>query len=151
MKAAASRLLVLGLSAVLALSCNNPTGGSGSVTLVVQTDKSTYSLTLDTAAQTLLINRGSVRVYAPMNEYVAVQRFQDGVWGAAQPWFTVDGAGISFPIMPGDTLRALPMDFAYVGDAPGHYRFVFEIARDSLGHQILAEDQRVSPSFELQP
>ena len=86
-----------------------------------------------------------------MNEYVAVQRFQNGQWGEAHPWFAVDGPGISFAIEPGDTLRALPMDFLFVGYAPGHYRFIFEIARDSLGHELVPEDQVVSPPFELEP
>ena len=144
-------LALLGLSTAVALSCTSPTAPTGSVSLSVQTDKSSYSLASDTVAESWLINRGTTRVYAPMNEYVAVQQFLNGQWGAKKPWFSVDGAGISFPIMPGDTLRAWPMDFAYVGDAPGVYRFVFEIARDSLGHELVAEDQRVSPPFELQP
>jgi hypothetical protein len=152
MKAAfSSSIISLALLAIVVLSCNGPTGVSGSVSLLVQTDKSTYSLATDTAAEPLLINQGSVPVYAPMNEYVAVQQLQNGGWTQAKPWFSVDGAGISFRIMPGDTLRALPMDFAYVGDAPGRYRFIFEIARDSLGHQIVAENQRVSPPFDLEP
>jgi hypothetical protein len=121
------------------------------VSLRVETDKTAYRLATDSSAEPFLINQGTLPVYAPMNEYVAVQRFQDGQWGQAKPWFSVDGAGISFPIEPGDTLRALPMDFAYVGDAPGRYRFIFAIAYDSLGHRLVAEDQRVSPPFELEP
>jgi hypothetical protein len=151
MRVAHILLASLGLSATVTLSCNSPTATTGSVSLLVQTDKSAYRLAADTAAEPMLINRGSARVYAPMNEYVAVQQFQNGLWGAKKPWFAVDGVGISFAILPGDTLRALAMDFAYVGDTPGVYRFVFEIARDSLGHELVAEDQRVSPPFELQP
>jgi hypothetical protein len=151
MNTATSSTIALPLLAIVVLSCTSPTGEDGSVRLLVQTDKTTYSLATDTAAEPRLINQGSVLVYAPMNEYVAVQHFESGRWGTPKPWFSVDGAGISFPIMPGDTLHALPMDFAYVANAPGLYRFVFEIARDSLGHQLVSEDLRVSPPFDLQP
>jgi hypothetical protein len=86
-----------------------------------------------------------------MNEYVAVQRSQDGLWGAPRPWFAVDGIGISLAIRPGDTLKPLAMDFGYVGRTPGRYRFIFEVAFDSLGRNRVTEAERVSPPFQLEP
>ncbi len=86
-----------------------------------------------------------------MNEFVYVERFSDGEWGNRHAWFSVDGVGISFPVAPGDSLVALPMDFAYVAERPGIYRFVFEVALDPKGHRLVPEPERVSDPFELQP
>jgi hypothetical protein len=127
----------------------SPTGSEDTVDLTISTDRSTYSLTTDSTAEPLLINRGSVRVYLPMNEYVAVQRFEAGAWSEPRPWFAVDGVGISFPLEPGDTLRSWPMSFAYVDRTPGVYRFIFEIAKNPNGRPLLSESQRISPPFEL--
>ena len=144
--------LATSLFIVLAIvACNPPTDADRAVDLLVETDKSVYSLAADRAAQPFLINRGPVAVYAPMNEYVAVQRFEDGRWQEPHPWFAVDGTSSSFPIEPGDTLKALPMDFAYVARAPGVYRFVFEIAHDPHGRHLVSEAARTSPLFELRP
>jgi len=137
-----------GLVAAIA-ACTAPTGSTGTIELTVLTDQSTYSLTTDSTAEPLLINRGSVRIYLPMNEYVAVQRFEAGAWSEPRPWFAVDGIGISFSLEPGDTLRSWPMDFRYVDRTPGVYRFIFEIAKDPKGREILSEAQRISPPFEL--
>jgi len=130
-------------------ACADPTGSTGTIALTVLTDHPAYSLATDQAAEPILINRGSVRVYLPMNEYVAVQRFEAGAWSEPRPWFAVDGIGISFPLEPGDTLRSWPMDFRYVDTTPGVYRFIFEIATDPKGREILTEAQRISPPFEL--
>ena len=132
-------------------SCSSPTGESVSIHLLVQSDKSVYHLATDSSAQPLLVNESAVPVWAPMNEYVYVQRFENGRWGEEIPWFSVDGVGISFPIQPRDTLYSLPMDFGYVGRTPGRYRFIFEVAQDSLGRRLVSEEQRSSPPFELQP
>ena len=144
-------LHVSALLSVLTLiaACSDTTNPNGSIDLSVMTDKAVYSLASDQAAEPILINRGSMRVYLPMNEYVAVQRFEGGAWSAPQPWFAVDGASISFPLEPADTLRAWPMSFGYVGNTPGVYRFIFEIAKDPNGRQILSESLRVSSPFEL--
>jgi len=145
------RALVAALLAAIA-ACSDPTGSPGStgtIELTVLSDHPAYSLATDRAAEPILINRGSVRVYLPMNEYVAVQRFEAGAWSEPRPWFAVDGIGVSFSLEPGDTLRSLPMNFAYVARTPGVYRFIFDIAQDPKGWQILSEAQRISPPFEL--
>jgi hypothetical protein len=67
------------------------------------------------------------------------------------PWFVVDGATLSFPVVPGDSLVALPMDFDYVGRRPGIYRFLFEVALDPHGRRLVPEQDRVSKPFELRP
>jgi len=136
--------------AVLA-ACSTPTATNGAIELSVQSDKNVYHLTTDEAAEPILINRGSVAVYLPMNEYVAVQRLENGMWSEPRPWFAVDGIGISFAVGVGDTLWSLPMDFRYVGNTPGVYRFIFDVARDSTGREPVTESLRVSPSFELRP
>ena len=137
------------VAAIAACSDPSPTGTAGTLELTVSSDRSVYSLATDRGAVPILINRGSVRVYLPMNEYVAVQRFELGAWSEPRPWFAVDGIGISFALEPGDTLRSFAMNFGYVAGTPGVYRFIFEIARDPNGHQRLSESLRVSPPFEL--
>jgi len=141
------RIVTASLAAIAA--CTAPTGSAGTIELTVVTDRATYSLATDRAAEPFLINSGSVRVYLPMNEYVAVQRFEAGAWSEPRPWFAVDGIGISFPLEPGDTLRSWSMDFRYVDRIPGVYRFIFEIATDPSGRGRLSEAQRISPPFEL--
>jgi len=141
------RIVTASLAAIAA--CTAPTGSTGTIELTVVTDRATYSLATDRAAEPFLINSGSVRVYLPMNEYVAVQRFEAGAWSEPRPWFAVDGIGISFPLEPGDTLRSWSMDFRYVDRIPGVYRFIFEIATDPSGRGRLSEAQRISPPFEL--
>ena len=116
----------------------------------MSTDKTVYSLSADTAAAPILVNRGVREVYLPMNEYVAVQRFGNGAWSEPQPWFSVDGIGVSFPLQPGDTMYALPMRFAYIDRQVGVYRFIFDVAADPNGRTILGESVRVSPPFEVQ-
>jgi len=138
------------IAATVAIAaCSDPTSSTGRIELAVLSDQSVYSLATDQAAVPILINRGSVRVYLPMNEYVAVQRFEAGAWSAPLPWFAVDGVGDSFSLEPGATLRSLPMNFGYVASTPGVYRFIFEIAQDPKGRQVLSESQRVSLPFEL--
>lgn len=139
------------LAAIAACSDRSPTSSTGWIELTVSSNRSVYSLATDSAAEPILINRGSVRIYLPMNEYVAVQRFEAGAWSESRPWFAVDGIGVSFALEAGDTLRSWPMDFGYVDNAPGVYRFIFEIAKDPNGREILSESQRVSPPFELTP
>jgi hypothetical protein len=134
-----------------ALACGTGPDETPVVQLLVRTDKAVYSVAADGAARTTLVNQGSRSIYAPMNEYVYVQRLLNGWWGEPQPWFVVDGLGLSFPVVPGDSLVALPMDFAYVGNRPGIYRFIFEVAFDSKGRRLVPEPLRVSPPFELRP
>ena len=43
------------------------------------------------------------------------------------------------------------MDFAYVNREAGVYRFVFEVAYDSLGRHLIPCDQSSSAPFELTP
>ena len=102
------------VAAIAACSDRSPTGSTGTLELTVLSDRSVYSLATDSGAEPILVNRGSVRVYLPMNEYVFVQRFEAGAWSEPRPWFVVDGIGISFSLEPGDTLRSWPMDFRYV-------------------------------------
>ena len=118
--------------------------------LRVTTGRAVYSLASDVFATTVLLNVGPGPVYAPMNEYVYVERFESGRWQDRRPWFVVDGVGISFPILPGDSL-AEAMDFRYVNRRAGIYRFLFEVAYDSLGRRLVPEDRRASPPFELRP
>ena len=39
----------------------------------------------------------------------------------------------------------------YVGRRPGFYRFLFEVAYDSLGQRLVPETARASPPFEVRP
>ena len=144
-----SALLVLGI--VGSSACHDAPTTVPSVQLLVRSDKLQYSLAFDVEARTELVNLGPAVVYAPMNEYVYVERFDAGRWQDRHPWFAVDGVGSSFPVDVGDTLSGFSMSFAYVDRRPGVYRFVFEVAFDSLGHRLVPEEQRVSPSFELTP
>ena len=89
------------LAAITACSDPSPTGTAGTLELTVSSDRSVYSLATDSGAEPILVNRGSVRVYLPMNEYVFVQRFEAGAWSEPRPWFVVDGIGISFSLEPG--------------------------------------------------
>ena len=120
--------------------------------LAVRSDKQIYSLASDQAATPVLLNLGPAVVYAPMNEYVYVERLVEGRWEDRTPWFAVDGIGVSFPVLPGDSLIAhSPMGFGYVDRQPGFYRFLFEVALDSLGRHLVPEAERASPAFELRP
>jgi hypothetical protein len=148
------RFILCAVGATFSLACHGspPTAPTApTARLLVQSDKTQYSLASDRGATPLLVNLGPDRVYAPMNEYVYVERFAGGKWQDRHPWFAVDGVGISFPIRAGDTLTAWAMRFGYVGDQVGTYRFVFEVAFDSLGRQLVPEAQRTSPPFELTP
>jgi hypothetical protein len=115
--------------------------------LLVQTDKPVYSLSVDVEARVTLINQGSVRIYAPMNEYVYVEQWSDNGWINRTPWFVIDGIGPSFPVAPGDSLTSPPMSFNYVNRRAGTYRFVFNVALDRLGRHLVPEQQRVSEPF----
>jgi hypothetical protein len=132
-------------------ACHDASTEPRAVQLRIETDKARYSLASDNGATPLLVNHGPVGVYAPMNEYVYVERLEAGRWRDRHPWFAVDGVGISFLVAAGDSLPCLSMDFNYVARQPGTYRFVFEVAFDSLGRHLVPEAQRVSPPFELQP
>jgi predicted small lipoprotein YifL len=117
--------------------------------LLVRTDKPAYSLAVDQAAQPILVNQGTVSIYAPMNEYVYIEQWTGQEWINRTSWFTVDGYGTSLPIAPGDSLAALPMDFGYVNNRAGIYRFVFEVALDPNGRNLVPEADRVSQPFEV--
>jgi hypothetical protein len=139
---------VLGLTSTIACGSTDPTGVAVAE-LLVRTDKPVYSLAFDQGASATLINRGSIRVYAPMNEYVFVEQWSGNGWINRRPWFAVDGVGVSLPVAPGDSLVAFPMNFGYVDRRAGVYRFVFEVALDSLGRRLVPEQDRVSEPFEV--
>src|SRR5687767_8855603 len=100
------------LSAASGFACDH-SAAEPAAELRVFTDK--VALTSDVAARPTLVNVGPGDVHAPMNEYVYVERFDGEHWRDRQPWFSVDGFGISFPLRAGDSLSAPPMNFAYVG------------------------------------
>lgn len=143
--------LLPALLLVTALSGCSSTGPSalGAPKLLVKTDKSTYSLSLDLEAQVTLINQGPVQIYAPMNEYVYVEQWSDNRWINRRPWFAIDGSTPSFPVAPGDSLTSPPMSFGYVNRTAGTYRFIFEVALDQFGRRLIPEEQRVSQPFEV--
>src|SRR4051794_9493870 len=85
----ASALVVLGI--VGSLACHDAPTALPSVQLLVRSDKLKYSLAADVEAKTELVNLGPAVVYAPMNEYVSVERFDAGRWQDRHPWFAVDG------------------------------------------------------------
>jgi hypothetical protein len=116
--------------------------------LLVRTDKRVYSLAVDREARITLVNQGPVTIYAPMNEYVYVEQWDGDEWINRRPWFAVDGVGISFPVVPGDSL-AEAMDFRYVNNQAGTYRFLFEVALDPRGRRLVPEADRASEPFEL--
>lgn len=80
-----------------------------------------------------------------------LERFRNGQWENGIAWFVVDGEGVSFPLAPGDSLQAFPLSFGYVENQPGTYRFVFEVALDSLGINVLDYSLTRSAPFELRP
>ena len=140
------------VAALLVLACGStPTEPARSATLEVTTDKAVYSLGADMGATPMLVNLGPDTVYAPMSEYVYVEKQTAGGWTGGTPWFTVDGVGDSFPVPPGDTLVAWAMSFGYVNREPGVYRFVFVVAHDPRGSRLVPEAGRVSAPFELTP
>ena len=133
------------------MACSTGPSDDAAVDLRASSDQTVYSLTNDQSAQAVLVNRGHRPVYLPMNAYVAIEHLDGETWQQGIVWFAVDGAGISFRLEPGDSVMAQPMDFAYVGREPGQYRFVFEVALDSVGHQILPYSSTTSAPFEVQP
>jgi hypothetical protein len=133
------------------LACSTSPADGGAVDLLVSSDKPVYTLAADQSAKPLLINRGDRPVYLPMNENVAVEHLEAGIWQQGIVWFVVDGDGISFRLDPGDSLAAEPMDFGYINREPGQYRFVFEVALDSQGHELLPYSATSSAPFEVQP
>ena len=145
-----TRLLAILLAITALIGCGS-TGPSGlpAPDLVVKTDKPVYSLSVDVEAHVTLINTGSVQIYAPMNEYVFVEQWSDNGWINRSPWFAIDGVGPSFPVAPGDTLSSPAMSFGYVNRRAGTYRFVFEVALDRFGRQLVPEEQRVSEPFQV--
>jgi hypothetical protein len=132
------------------LACSTSPADGGAVDLLVRSDKPVYTLA-DRSAKPLLINRGDRPVYLPMNEYVAVEHLEAGIWQQGIVWFVVDGDGISFRLDLGDSLATEPMDFGYINREPGQYRFVFEAALDSQGHELLPYSATSSAPFEVQP
>jgi hypothetical protein len=140
--------ILLALTATAGCGSTDPSG-LGVADLLVKTDKSVYSLSVDAEARVILINRGPVQIYAPMNEYVYVEQWSENGWINRSPWFTVDGADVSFPVAPGDSLTSPPMSFWYVNRRAGTYRFVFEVALDRVGSHLIPEEQRASQPFEV--
>jgi hypothetical protein len=140
---------LLPLLAVVA--CSTGPTDEGAVDLLVRSDKPSYSLSVDHSAVPLLINRSGRPVYLPMNEYVAVEHLAGGTWQQGVVWFAVDGDGISFRLDSGDSVDAMAMDFGYIDREPGQYRFVFEVALDSLGRTRLPYSATRSAPFEVRP
>ena len=133
------------------MACSEPTSVA-TIQLSVLSDKPVYYLTGDTAAQPILINRSSVPVYLPLTDYVAVQWLEDGRWSEPYGWFSagyLNMPNLSFAIRAGDTLCVFPMEFRFVNHAPGVYRFIFVVSRDSSSSESLPESMRVSPAFEI--
>jgi hypothetical protein len=118
------------------------------VDLVVRTDKPVYSLAVDEAAVVTLFNLGTRRLYVPMGEYVHIQQWGGDSWINSMPWFFIDGYTLSLKIEPGDSLVALPMDFGYVGNRAGYYRFMFYASPDPQLRTFVPEAKRVA-EFQL--
>lgn len=133
------------------VACSTGPTDEGSVDLLVRSDKPAYSLSVDHSALPMLINRSGRPVYLPMNEYVAVEHLVEGTWQQGVVWFTVDGDGVSFRLDSGDSVDAMPMDFAYIDREPGQYRFVFEVALDSQGRTRLPYSATRSAPFAVRP
>jgi hypothetical protein len=131
------------------LAACDSSGPSGLPTpdLMVKTDKSVYSLAEDIEAEVVLINQGSMQIYAPMAEYVFVEQWSDNGWINRRAWFVVDGSEPSFPVAPGDSLTSPAMSFGYVNRRAGTYRFVFDVALDRFGRQRVPLEERVSEAF----
>jgi hypothetical protein len=133
------------------VACGTGPTDEGSADLLVRSDKSSYSLSVDHSAVPVLINWSARPVYLPMNEYVAVEHLVEGTWQPGVVWFTVDGIGVSFRLDSGDSLATDSMDFAYIDREPGQYRFVFEVALHPLGHTRLPYSATRSAPFEVRP
>jgi hypothetical protein len=133
------------------MACSTGPTDEGATDLLVRSDKPSYSLSVDHSAVPLLINRSGRPVYLPMNQYVAVEHLAEGTWQQGVVWFEQDGDGVSFRLDSGDSVDAIPMDFAYIDREPGQYRFVFEVALDSQGHTRLPSSATRSAPFRYDP
>lgn len=140
---------LLPLLAVVA--CSTGPTDEGAVDLLVRSDKPSYSLSVDHSAVPLLINRSGRPVYLPMTQYVAIEHLVEGTWQQGVVWFEQDGDGVTFRLDSGDSVAAMPMDFAYIDRVPGQYRFVFEVAMDSQGRTRLPYSASRSAPFEVRP
>jgi hypothetical protein len=121
--------ILLALTATAGCGSTDPSG-LGVADLLVKTDKSVYSLSVDAEAR-------------------VIEQWSENGWINRSPWFTVDGADVSFPVAPGDSLTSPPMSFWYVNRRAGTYRFVFEVALDRVGSHLIPEEQRASQPFEV--
>ena len=129
-------------------ACNARVMSDGIVEPVIQTDKSVYSLSTDTHAGTSLTNEGPKPLYLSY-DFASVERLENGKWTSIGPWIAADGVCPTFAVQPGATTSVPEMRFAYVGNQPGTYRFLYNVTRDPAGKHLLEESRRASPPFEL--
>ena len=134
------------------VGCHSDVLDNPPVNLTVRNDKPVYSLAADQFARAVLINRGPATVYLRVTgEYVVAEKFRGGLWRDPRAYFTTDGIGISVPIAPGDSINGYDMDFAYVDNAPGTYRFRFFVFEDPDTRNLVPASKSAGPAFELRP
>lgn len=115
--------------------------------LVIETDRPQYSVADDSIAYISLTNRSNRAVHLPMDSYVVYERLRDGQWTDAYAWFVVDGIGISFPVLPGATVKNQLELWFYLRDRPGTYRLRYLVYEDPQLRVRLPLEERVSAPF----
>lgn len=147
-------LLSCGTVCLTALSsgCGDDTTGASPTTGVsVETDKAEYSLASDSFAVVTLTSLSNQSLHLPLSGYVAYQRLVDGEWSDAFSWFTSDGIGRSFPLLPmASRTDQLELWFYLVGQ-PGTYRFQYLVYASHRLNAQLPLEERVSAPFVVTP
>jgi hypothetical protein len=135
-------------SSVLATSaCGNGALSAPDVRLIVQTDKSAYSLASDRVAQITLTNHSGGPVYLPMGSYVGYERLVGTRWEGPFQWFAVDGIGRSILVPTGDVRTDELEMWFYLAGQPGTYRIQYWIYGDARLDWLLPLEERVSIPF----
>lgn len=117
--------------------------------LEVTVAKTAYSFASDTAVRVTLENTSAQSIHLLMGTYVVCERLVGESWQYESEWFIVDGNGPSFPLAPGASI-ADEMRLAYL-TGPGTFRFVYRAYADPSLRTVLHIDDRVSPTFTVNP
>lgn len=145
-------IATLSLAAIVTSACaREPTAPATAAPLglEVAVAKTAYSFASDSAVRVTLRNTSSRPIHLLMGTYVVCERLVGESWEYEAEWFIIDGIGPSFPLAPGATL-ANEMPLAYLS-GPGTFRFVFRAYADARLRTILHFDDRVSPTFTVDP
>ena len=142
----------LALAAIVVSGCaSEPTAPAvaAPLGLEVAVAKTAYSFASDTAVRVTFENTSAQPVYLLMGTYVVCERLVGESWQYESEWFVVDGIGPSFPLAPGASI-ADEMRLAYL-TGPGTFRFLYRVWADPALRTVLHIDDRVSPTFTVDP